>query len=113
MKTTPEREQAAWEVLKYLTNAESLATFSNLSGQITASRSAQSHPQLADRMASENFRDIVLDVVPYASGISGVPGIGEIYGEFYTLLSELFGGQRPMSSFLEDLELRVAAILSR
>lgn len=113
LKTTPEREQAAWEVLKYISNAESLATFSSLSGQITASRSAQNHPALADRMASDNFRNIVQNVVPYASGISGVPGIGQIYGEMYTLLSELFGGERPMSSFLEDLELRVAAILSR
>lgn len=113
MRTTPEREQAAWEVLKYLTAPESLATFSALSGQVTASRSAMLDPALSERMTQDNFRVMVQQVAPHGSGISGIPDIGRINSEVINPLTAQFvGGDIGLSAFIESLESGIGSILS-
>jgi multiple sugar transport system substrate-binding protein len=87
MKTTPEKEKAAWEFIKYATSAEGSSFFAKNTGYMTTSKSALEQEDLMGEFLKENepFRTVYEqsnDMVNWYN-----PPI-ELGTKFYTILQK-------------------------
>ncbi|GAC1315118.1 MAG: ABC transporter substrate-binding protein [Chloroflexota bacterium] len=70
MKSTPEKQQAAWDFVKWLTETKQAAYWTVQTNYLPVRKSALSDPRLQDYIAKTPRFKVALDLIP-----SGAPGI--------------------------------------
>ncbi len=111
MKTTPERQRAAWEFIKYFSSKEVTAGWAMGTGYVPIRKSAAETDAVKAFFAESPMNRRAFDVLPCARPEPGVNGWQAARKYIELAESEVLGGRTPPETIAANLNKKVNAVL--
>jgi ABC-type glycerol-3-phosphate transport system substrate-binding protein len=108
-------DEAAWQVIKYLSSADALARYAVGARLLPVARSSIAHPKFREYVRSYGASiDMMANVyLPAGSGLTemAAPRAGDIRGPWGSLQTRFMRGEIPLSTFIEELATQVERVV--
>lgn len=109
-------DEAAWKAIKHLSSADSLARYAVGARLLPVAKSSIGHPSFRAyvREYGPSLDMMSNAYLPAGSGLTemAAPRAGDIRGPWESLQSRFMKGQLPLSSFIEELAVKVDQVIA-
>ncbi len=113
MKTTPERQRAAWLFIRYFTSRDVTAKWATGTGYVPVRKSAAETKIMQDFFAAKPVNRRAFDMLPYARPEPGVFGWQAVRDLIEEAQSKLIGGRVSPEQVAKELTEKATRILRR
>ena len=113
LKTSPERQRAAWQFIKYFSSKNVTAKWATGTGYLPVRRSAAQTQTVQDFFAQAPVNRRAFDTLPLARPEPGVFGWQAVRDAIEEAESKAIGGRTPPQDIAEDLTRQANAALNR
>lgn len=112
-KTTPEKQQAAWEFIKYFTSKEVTALWATETGYLPVRKSAAETERLKAFFAANDVNRVAFDVLPYAKPEPNVAGWQQVRDLIEEAEVAIISGKKTAEQAAKDLAALADQALAR
>jgi len=110
-KSSPQKQAAAWQYLKFLDTPASQAQFAVATGYIPNRKSAVNNPALQDRWAKVPGFRVAYDML--LSGAANVASAGPVFGDYLGVRQAITDAEGPMFTSGASAKSALAAAISK
>ena len=113
LKSTPEKEHAAWLLLRWITERDQDARRAAEMGQYPVRISASTHPSITEKMAADlQYAQAYQHLSDYGRNQTVLLGLAEIFGEFRNAMDHVLYDDQPVTDTLNTAAANVTGILA-
>ena len=109
-KVAPEKQKAAWQFIKWLTQPEQQFTFIKMSNYVPITRPTSDLKAFKDYVASEQGLDMGVRQLPFARPRPSTGAYFQVTTEIVKSLESIYLNNTPVESTLKDLVTRTAPL---
>ena len=113
LKSTPEKERAAWDFIKWLTEPKQSAYWTVQTNYLPVRKSALNDPSVKDYIARTPRFQVALDLIPYGHSGPSVPGWTEGHQALQDAVTAAVSGTADPKAALDEAARKTDAALAR